>query len=123
MSERNSQNAERYGGREWTLDIPSVLDELNATRVRSALSRGMVFGLHMVYYGACGPLSVAFQNWKAFRQYVSNAAAGDRFLLWSVADLRRYRKLLAEKRVGRPGTEAELDSRSLNIHTIDSSSI
>lgn len=108
MSDASDENTGRPPGTEWSDKIPSILDPPNAERVRTSLSRGIVFGLHLIYYGGSGPRLVAFGDWVSFQEYVLGSKPGDRFLLWSVEDVARCGMVLGSKRGGQSGSAARI---------------
>jgi hypothetical protein len=52
----------------------------------------------MYYCAGCGCDPVAFSTYDQFLAHVTESRKGDLFLLWSVADLRRKRLLLVDRR-------------------------
>ncbi len=108
MSETENSRLKRFGGREWTKAIPSLVDEPNLGAVRSALDNDWVFGLHLIYYGATSPEVVAFRVWEEYFEHVLASRAGDRFILWPLDRLRNGGKLLAEKRSDQSGDETSI---------------
>lgn len=89
----------------WTSEIPSLLSGDNVERMREALRRGLVCGLHAFYAGGGGPEACAFSEFDHYLDTVLRSRPGDWFTLWSVADLSAQNLLLCEAHGAPPSSD------------------
>jgi hypothetical protein len=83
---------------QWTTDGPNILATEVQERIRQALSRGWIAGIHQYFGGGGSGDALAFRTYDSFLSRVTNARPGDLFTLWSVADLIRKGLVLVDQR-------------------------
>jgi hypothetical protein len=82
-------------GEQWVKDTPNILSPESLAKIEAALQQGVVFGLHMHYYGGRSLDTWVFVDFNSFREYLSLAHPGDLFTAWSVRDLEEKELVLA----------------------------
>jgi|HubBroStandDraft_1064217.scaffolds.fasta_scaffold180474_1 hypothetical protein len=91
----------------WSAEPPNLLSAEIIMKVRSALEKGIVCGLHAFYCSGRGPEPCAFADPDSYIHEIERSRPGDWFTLWSVPMLADQNLLLIRKR-GSPITEDEL---------------
>jgi len=92
----------------WTTSVDSILADTNLFLLKKAIETDWVFGWHLHYYGGRGADIIAFQDWQAYRSYIEGSRPGDRFILWSVGQLRSKGLILAEKSEGQNSSHQKM---------------
>lgn len=80
----------------WTSDGPNILSIDSLARIEHALCEDWIGGIHFYYGAGCSPDDVVFSNLDTFLAHVKASRPGDAFILWSVAEMRRRKILLAD---------------------------
>lgn len=82
----------------WTVQGPNILSSNNLGRIQQALSEDWIVGAHFYYCAGRGGEPIAFDNFDAMKSLITASRPGDLFILWSIAELRRKGRLLADCR-------------------------
>ena len=73
-------------------------------RIRGAIKEDLVVGIHLYFGGGRSGDNIVFSSYEQCLEYTTRARAGDLFILWSIAELRKRGKLLIDNPTMRHST-------------------